>query len=217
MPDLFVAKEKVVEEIIQDKKEDKPPKKKIHFYLFHSFFENPEGVDFEDIEEDEKILLFLRRHFITNAHWILITFILSIIPILIFTFNPNFSVFSFLNLPTRFIVIFTIFYYLIVLTYLFVNYITWYFNIALITNKRVIDVNFADLVYKNVSATKISLIQDASYKQIGVIGSLFDFGEVLLQTAGTVDNFIFEFAEKPERVVQIIERLIGTEKRSIGK
>lgn len=230
MPDIFVAGEKKdpptgeAREILQDKKDlpadeagDKSTRKKLHFYLFHSFLENPEGVDFEDIEEDEKILLFLRRHFITNVHWISVSIILLIIPFFLFSFSSHFSFLGFLDLPTRFIVVLTIFYYLIVITYFFVNYITWYFNIALITNKRVIDVNFADLVYKNVSATKINLIQDASYKQVGVIQSFFDFGEVLLQTAGTVDNFIFEFAGKPEKVVQIVERLIGTEKRSVGK
>jgi len=208
MPDIFIAEE--IKDKVQKKEGvEKTKDSKKHFYLLHSFFENPEGVSFEDLEEDEKILLFLRRHFITNIHWVLITLLLCVIPILIFPFSSRLPLVEFLNLPLRFTIVLTIFYYLLVVTYLFVNYITWYFNIALITNKRIIDVNFADLVYKNVSATKIDLIEDVSYKQVGVMGSFFDYGDVLLQTAGSVDNFIFQSAHKPEKVIQLVERLIG--------
>lgn len=208
MIDLFVAKVKTEEKgKVEEKIESSS--NKIHVYLLHSFFENPEGVSFEDLEEDEKILLFVRRHLNTNIHWFFITGILFLVPIILFILKDNLSPLSFLDLPTRFIVVLTAFYYLLLITYFYVNYITWYFNLVLITNKRIIEVSFADLVYKNVSATKINLIQDASYKQVGVLRSFFDYGDVLLQTAGSLDNFLFEAVPKPEKVVQIVEGLIG--------
>lgn len=187
------------------------PKPKIsdHPHMIYSFWENPTEIVFEDLEEDEKMLLLLRRHFNTNLHWIFVSALLFLLPLLFIPFQKELAAFSFLELPVRFIVLFIIFYYLVVFTYLFANFITWYFNVSLITNKRVIDVNFADLVYKNVSATKLSLLQDASYVQVGVFRSLFDYGDVLLQTAGTLDNFSFPSVPKPEKVVRIIEELIG--------
>lgn len=213
MIDLFVAKEKGEEKGKVEEKieavEIRPSNNKIHVYLLHSFFENPEGVSFEDQEPDEKILLFVRRHLNTNIHWVFISIILASIPVFLFVFRDNLSSLLLLGLPQRFIVVLTLFYYLVIITYLFVNYITWYFNLFLITNKRIIEVNYADLVYKNVSATKLTLIQDASYKQVGVLRSFFDYGDVLLQTAGSLDNFSFEAVPKPEKVVQIVEKLIG--------
>ena len=179
-----------------------------HPHIVYSFLENPE-ISFEEQEEGEKALLVLRRHLITNLHWIFISILLFIIPLIFVPFLSNFSPLDFLQLPVRYVIIFTIFYYLIVFTYVFVNFISWYFNVAIITDKKVIDVDFSNLVYKNVAATKHSLLQDASYSQIGVLRSLFDYGDVMVQTAGSLDNFEFPAVPKPERVVEIVEEQIG--------
>lgn len=205
MIDIFIAKAKI----------PLPQKPAIlkHPHLLHSYLENPEGLTFEDQELGEKPLLILRRHFITNLHWILVSTLLFMVPILFIPFLSTLSVFDFLQLPTRFLMIFAIFYYLVVFTYVFVNFITWYFNISLVTDKKVIDVDFSNLVYKNVAATKHSLLQDASYSQIGVLRSLFDYGDVLVQTAGSLENFNFKAVPKPERVVKIVEELIGREQK----
>ena len=202
MIDVFIAKAK--SNIPRPKK----PKILDHPHIVYSFLENPE-ISFEEQEEGEKALLVLRRHFITNLHWIFISILLFIIPLIFVPFLSNFSPLDFLQLPVRYVIIFTIFYYLIVFTYVFVNFISWYFNVAIITDKKVIDVDFSNLVYKNVAATKHSLLQDASYSQIGVLRSLFDYGDVMVQTAGSLDNFEFPAVPKPERVVEIVEEQIG--------
>lgn len=204
MVDIFVAKiekkdtPKVSEEVLHK-----------HPHIFYSFWENPDGITFEDKEDDETILLLIRSHFITNSHWLLVFAVLFLLPIFLLIFLPYLSPLSFFHLPVRYIVLFAILYYLIIFTYLFVNFITWYFNLSLITDKRVVDIHFADLVYKNVATTKLSLLEDVSFSQIGVIRGLFDYGDILMQTAGTLDNFSFTRIPKPERVVQIVEKLIG--------
>jgi hypothetical protein len=96
-----------------------------------------------------------------------------------------------------------------VATYFYINFITWYYNVALITDQRVIDVDFSSLVYKDVATTKLSLVQDISYAQVGVVRTFFDYGNILIQTAGSLDNFIFESSPKPEAAVHIVEELIG--------
>ncbi len=177
-------------------------------HLFSSFCKNPEGISFENQEKGEKILLFLRRDFITNAKWILIGIALVILPLLLIFSQQIFgNLLSFLTF--KFYLLLLLFYYLFVLTYFYINFITWYYNVALITDRRVIDVDFAGLVYKDVATTKLNLVQDVSYAQVGVIRTFFDYGNILIQTAGSLDNFIFESSPNPESVVQIVEELIG--------
>ncbi|MGA2911743.1 MAG: hypothetical protein ABSE17_03885 [Candidatus Levyibacteriota bacterium] len=222
MPDIFIAEPKA-ESIIPDqpyslqKQEgsatplpiNQPltlPKNTVG--LFSSFCKAPDGVSFQTQEEGEKILLFLRRDFATNIKWILISIILLVIPVLLpfvgkFFGNP----FPFLSL--KFYLASIVFYYLVVATYLYINFMTWYYNVALITDRRVIDVDFSNLVYKDVATTKLSLVQDLSYAKVGVIRAFFDYGDILIQTAGSLDNFNFESAPDPEEVVHIIEELIG--------
>ncbi len=209
MPDLFVSQNNKDESAAPEPVTSDPtPKIQHHPHMFSSYCENPNYLSFQSQESDEKILLFLRRHFITNLPWIFITFLLLFAPFALnFIIVQTNTPISFL--PIRFVTFLLLFYYLLVLTYALVSYFTWFFNISLITQKRVIDIDFSELVYKNVAATKLDLIQDASYSQIGVIRSIFDYGDVMVQTAGALDNFDFKAVPKPEKVIQIVESLIG--------
>ena len=171
-------------------------------HLFSSLCKDPEDIVFQNQDENEKVLLFIRKDFITNTKWIVIGIFLILAPLI-------FGSLHFIALPLRYNIIFLLFYYLLVTTYLYVNFITWYFNISLVTNIRVVDIEFSGLVYKDVASTKLSLVQDVSYSQIGVIRTFFDYGNILVQTAGTLDNFDFDSAPQPENVVHLIGDLIG--------
>jgi hypothetical protein len=177
-------------------------------HMFTAFKEMPDRVCFQSQEDGEIILLFLRRNFVTNISWLFSSFVFGFLPFL-FYYAVQLSLAPVTSIPPNYIFVLFIFYYLILGTIVFINFITWYFNIMLVTTARIIDINFADLVYKNIAETKISLVQDVSYTQVGVIRALFDYGDVLIQTAGALDNFDFKAVSKPERVVQIVEGLIG--------
>lgn len=221
MPDIFIAEPKaesiVPEEpyTLQKQEESSPlplnqpltlPRNTVG--LFSSFCKSPDGVSFQTQEEGEKILLFLRRDFATNIKWVLTGIILVIIPFILPFVRQLFgNPFPFLSV--RFYFVSIVFYYLIVVTYLYINFITWYYNVALITDRRVIDVDFSNLVYKDVATTKLSLVQDVRYAKVGVGRAFFDYGDILIQTAGSLDNFNFESAPDPEEVVHIVEELIG--------
>lgn len=177
-------------------------------HLFTSFSKNPEGVSFQNQEKNEKVLLFVRKDLITNLFWVVTSIFLIVAPLFLGPISLLLKI-NLLFFPLRLIVFFIIFYYLFVATYIYVNFITWYFNISLVTDIRVMEVELESLIFKDVSVTKLSLVQDVSYEQIGVIRSFFNFGDVLIQTAGTIDNFTFESVPEPEKVVHIIEDLIG--------
>lgn len=182
-----------------------PSEKQVH--LFSSFCLNPKGIHFRNQEPDEKILLFLRRDLITNLIWIVTSIVLLTIPILSIPFiDLSKPIFIF---PIKYIIFFVLFYYLLVFTYIYINFITWYFNIGLVTNIRVLDVDFANLIYKNIAETKITLIQDVSFTQNGVARAFFDYGDVFVQTSGNLENIEFEATPKPENTVHIIGELIG--------
>lgn len=224
MPDIFVASPKIkkaapkkgplssqpkARDFKDNEMQAKPyiPPLEQQMHLFSSFCLNPKGIHFKNQEPGEKILLFLRRDLITNFMWIIISIALLVIPILSFPFiDLSKPIFIF---PIKHIIIFILFYYLLVFTYVYVNFITWYFNIGLITNIRVMDVDFSNLIYKNIAATKISLIQDVSFTQGGVSRTFFDYGDVFVQTSGTLENIEFEATPKPENTVHVIEDLIG--------
>lgn len=220
MPDIFVADDTNPQE-----SENIPPAKNAFFAniplqnrvpkpiaALASFSELPKGVIFDMQQETETILLFLRRDLITNVPWIIATILLLFVPfILMFALGLAISPFSFLPPNTALIV--EIFYYLAITTYAFVNFMTWYFNISLVTNQRVMDIDFADIVYKNVAVTTIDRVKDVTFIQTGVIRTMFDYGDVYVKVEGDDhNNFDFESVPRPAHVVEIIESIMRKDK-----
>lgn len=179
--------------------------KKPHF--FSSFCRYPKGLTFENQEPDEQILLLIRQAFITNVPWITLVIIVIFIPPFIPSLLSVF--FPFLSFSDAIITALILFSYLLIAGFALLRFILWYFHAALLTTKRLIDVDVEGLLYKNVAETKIELIQDVSYTQIGSIRSLFNYGDIFVQTAGAMPNFEFVRAPKPAEIIRIIGDLIG--------
>jgi hypothetical protein len=176
--------------------------------LFTTYCPYPRGVSFAQQEDNETILLFLRRDFVTNVPWIVATLFLLIVPFLIrFIFvTLNFSLFS---IPTGVLVPLISFYYIIVVGYAFANLVSWFYNIGLVTTKRGVDIDFYDLSTVNVATAALPDIIDVEYTQAGFFQSFFDYGDVRLRIEASGEVFVFEKVPRPSEVSGIVSRLIG--------
>lgn len=170
-------------------------------HFFSSYCEYPKGINFSEQERDEEIILLLRRHFLTNLPWILGAIFLSLIPPFFPLILRNFP----LPLPeSPTIIYYVIFYYIILFGFTLVNFSLWYFHTGLVTNKRLVDIDLAGILYRQISEAKIRSIEDVTYTQIGFIRSLFNYGDVFIQTAGAEANIEYDKVPRPARVADII-------------
>ncbi|MBP9718923.1 MAG: hypothetical protein KBD46_00445 [Candidatus Levybacteria bacterium] len=179
-----------------------------HIHALAQFCVNPKTLILEGKNVAGQIKLFVRRHIITNVPWIFTTLVLLLIPFLIqilltITNTPL------TNLPQNFIMIFLLFYYLISFTYAFVNFINWFYNIIIITNTEIIDIDYSDVIYHDVAATNVNLIEDVNYTQLGFIRGLFNFGDLFVQTAGGKENIEALAIPKPASIARLILDFIG--------
>lgn len=179
--------------------------KKPHFYSSLAYY--PEGMGFENQEEDEEIILIVRRDFITNLPWILTAIFFGILPIVITPFIPVIA--PFVQFSDITITLYLMFYYLALIGYVIVNFTLWYFHLGIVTNKHIIDIDVHGILSRDVSRTLLKNIEDVKYTQVGVIRSIFNYGDVSIQTAGTNVNFEFDKAPEPSLIIQIIEDLLG--------
>lgn len=171
-----------------------------------SFALAPEGVRFETQKVQEEVIIFLRQHLIVNLPWVLISLLLLIAPWLIFPFAWRFLRLPFI-LPFGYVIIGTLFWYVFTFGFILANFLRWFFNIYIVTNERVVDIDFVQLLYKQFSEARLAKIQDLSYKTSGLLAALFNYGDVSIQTAGELPNFEFEAVPRPESVVQTIGEL----------
>jgi hypothetical protein len=182
--------------------------------ILSHFCPNPQGVSFSSQDSEESIYLLLRRHLVTNIPWLTTIVLLLILPLLIppilHVSNP-FDLFFPNGFPKNYAIVLVASYYLGIISVGFVNFLSWFFSVSLVTSEQVYDVDFSSLVYKEVSATRMHLVEDVTATQVGSIRSFFDYGDVVVQTAGTIDNFDFSAVPHPTKVANLIEDLIGKE------
>ncbi len=169
--------------------------------VFYSYNLNPQ-INFETHGEGEKIHLLLRSHPFTQIGWIL-----SSIFFLVLLFVLNLFPQSFLNLGQIFII--NSFSIIFTFSYIWFNFLSWYFNVGIITNKRVIDIDLHAVIYKEISDAQLGKIEDITVKSGGYLQSLFDYGSIFIQTAGAAVNIEFNNVPHPTDAVQIINKLIS--------
>ena len=161
----------------------------------------PKKIHFETQEAKEQIILLLRQHWFTQLSWVLIALAMLFLP-LIFNVIP---IIDFLPGNYRFMVI--LFWYLLVIAFVYEQFLSWFFDVWLITDERIVDIHFSNLLYKQVSEAKIDNIEDVTYNQGGVIKAMFDYGNVSLQTAAEQRNFEIKDVPHPNKVVAVLNEL----------
>lgn len=76
----------------------------------------------------------------------------------------------------------------------------------LVTDRSLVQVMQKTLFIRKVSRLSMSNVEDVSEEQRGVLASIFNYGTLTVQTAGTEDNFIFTLCPNPARLAdRIIE------------
>lgn len=174
-----------------------------------AFFFMPAKFYFETKERKEKIVLMVRKHPVTNLPWVFMAFILALLPKL-FIFLPTIN-----ELPPDYQFVLGAVWYLIVTAYVLESFLKWFYDVDIVTDERVVDIDFNNLIYKKVSDAKLDKIEDITYTQGGVVRTLFDYGNVYIQTAAEVPAFDFLAVPKPDRVVAILRDMILEEEQEV--
>jgi hypothetical protein len=89
------------------------------------------------------------------------------------------------------------------------GYAIWYrhqHDEWILTDQRLIDSYKAHWFSQRVSSADLVNVQDISVHKSGLLPSLFNFGDVVCQTAGTESRFVLIAVPRPADVLSIIDR-----------
>lgn len=217
MVEVFDASKK------QEKKQEKTGEKKVNSKsmreirkvigvngkegLFTSFVTFPSEVEFETQHREEKVVLFLRQHPVVNLGWLGLLLFLVLLPG-VFPFFPPYG-----SLPGRFQAVFVLVWYLLVLGFGLARFMGWFYNAFMMTDERLVDMDFSNIFYRVISDAKIDKVQDVHSKMSGVWQTLFNYGSVYIQTAGEKREFVFENVPEPDLVARYINQMIDLEEK----
>ncbi|KKQ43821.1 MAG: hypothetical protein US62_C0041G0010 [Candidatus Woesebacteria bacterium GW2011_GWA1_37_8] len=168
---------------------------------FTPFYYYPDNVNFITREPEEKIILMLRAHPITNLRWMLTGLLMSLAPIF-FLFFPFFE-----KLPIGYQNILVIIWYLITFAFIFEEFLMWFFHVNIVTDERIIEVDFVSIFAREITDANLDQIQDVTSQIVGGVWTFFNFGNVIVQTASEIPRITFEKVPKPDEVSKILREL----------
>lgn len=97
---------------------------------------------------------------------------------------------------------------------LFLNFLDYYLDMWIVTTKRILNIEQTGLFSRTVSEIRLHRVQDVTSSVKGFWATLFDYGQLDVQTAGEKLIISFEEIPHPTRISKTILELSETERRS---
>ncbi|MDD3474837.1 MAG: PH domain-containing protein [Candidatus Dojkabacteria bacterium] len=165
----------------------------------------PKDIKFVRKEKDEEIILVTRRHWIAYVTHIFIAFIVPIIPIVLLFLSSGHP--DIYGKGTIYIGLFVA--SIVISINIFVTaLVQWFYNVSVITDKRILSLNVVNIFQHKYTEILWTKIQDVSHDSIGPLNSLFDIGNVYIDTAGEGVDLILKFVPRPRDVQDVIDNLV---------
>lgn len=166
---------------------------------------------------NEKIILFLRRHWFAVLSLVVSFVLLTVIPLgLALYFWDTLS----LWLADPFLgVILSVgisIYFLSVWLVTATGFTDYYLDTWICTNERIINIEQQGLFQRVASELDLSTVQDVTAEISGVLETLFQYGDVEIQTAGEKEHFEFRHVPHPEHVKEVIMQMVQEDKQKMA-
>lgn len=85
-------------------------------------------------------------------------------------------------------------------------------NVLYVTNKRLFQCNTTSLFASSTNVIDLVSVEDASFKQSGILEYLFKIGTIRMATIGEETTYTFKYVDTPTDELAIISHLIHVEK-----
>lgn len=163
---------------------------------------------FQGQRPTENVLRIVHRHWFDIITHLLMVFIVIVLLFSSFSLIPLFFPDTFGQYSGILSLFFQSSLLLLVWLYGFMVWIDYFFDVWIITNERIINIEQKGLFVRTVSELKFSRIQDVTSEVSGMIPTILNFGDVKIQTASEEDMFLFRHVPDPYHIKDVImERL----------
>ncbi len=167
-----------------------------------------------DLNREEKVLYYLRRHWIIFFADLLMIIVLMAVPVGVFfmlnAILPNLLIGE-LTRPA--LLLLGSAYYLIIWLFFITSFVDYYLDAWVVTSDRIVNVEQRGLFARTISELDLARVQDVTSEVNGVLPSIFNYGNVYVQTAGQVERFDFEQIARPHDIRKHLLELIEQDQK----
>lgn len=162
----------------------------------------------------EKIVYLLRRDTVTFIPRILLLLILigvgyglySLLKILFPALFIN-------NIPLAVLILLGGVYALSIWLFFYTAFINYFLDIWIVTNDRIIDIHQHGLFARTIAELDLFRVQDVTSEAKGFFATVFDYGNVYIQTAGEKERFTFFNVPEPHKIREAIIQLADEDRK----
>ncbi len=167
---------------------------------------------------DESIFIFARPYILSFLPMLTVGFFLILGGLFFAFFIPSaFPEILATNFQFDIYVVMVSAYFLLVIPFFTVGFIDYYYDLLIVTDRRLLDIDQNSLFSRNISELALEQVEDVSSPTSGILQTLFDFGDVVVQTAGAKEKFTFKGVYRPRQITEIILDLADQAKQRIER
>ncbi len=159
---------------------------------------------FPSQQDEEKIFLVIHEHWFHLFLKVVVWFIFAAALLAFNRYAPEYLPMLFEDTAGSVTRLFTQVYTLFLTLSIFIIWLSYYLNLQVITDRRIVDVHQEGLFSHTVSELHIENIEDVTSDTKGLFGTLFNYGMVYVQTAASIERFEFDNVPNPAAIEKLI-------------
>lgn len=169
-------------------------------------------------KDEGEIVIFVRRHWASFLGQFILSSVMLVIPTIILVLIYFLAKGIFHGLTLNFLVLFFSIYYLIAITFAFISWLSFYYDIYIVTRSEIVDIVQEGFFGRKISQLSLLRVQDVSSTIRGILPTLFAYGDVLVETAGEqTDNFLLKAIPNPQevcaKIMELHDKIVEREDR----
>jgi uncharacterized membrane protein YdbT with pleckstrin-like domain len=162
-----------------------------------------------NLQPDEKVVLKLRRHILIFVGQGLMVGALALVPFgsgwLVAQIRPEYLTGT---VSRTLLLLLASAYYLNIWLFALAVFADYYLDAWIVTDQRILDIKQQGLFARTMAELELDRIQDITSDIKGIVPSIFNYGNVHIQTAGEQERFLFEQVPDAHRVRQQLMDLV---------
>ncbi len=163
------------------------------------------GHFFPEQHENEKIILFTRRHwvvFVGQLFWALV--VGGLVAACLYAAYYYLPYFQEDPSGTKLLWAVGMIVALMIWLTIYIAWVDYYLDVWLVTNERIVEIKQNTLFNRQISELELDKIQDINAKVVGMWGTFLGYGTILVQTAGAMEMFEFLRIPRPYDVQKAV-------------
>lgn len=163
------------------------------------------GHFFPEQHENEKIILFTRRHwvvFVGQLFWALV--VGTVMASCLYAAYYYLPYFQENPAETELLWAIGMIVALMIWLTIYIAWVDYYLDVWIVTNERIVEIKQNTLFNRQISELELDKIQDINAKVVGMWGTFLGYGTILVQTAGAMEMFEFLRIPRPYDVQKVV-------------